>query len=148
MNSNSMVSSKREDWTTSQDIFNKLDSVFIFDIDVCAIKENSECDSYFCSDDEAFGRAWLGVCWMKPPHGAGINKWIKKAYESTKQHGATVVCLLPARTDTCWWNDYCKKGEVYFIKEQVKFGDAEKSAPFPAAVVVFRPNVKDALGEV
>lgn len=66
---------------------------------------------------------------------------------SAKENGATVVCLLPARVDTRWWHDYCAKGEVFFVRGPLKFGGSENSAPFPNAVVVFRPSVHDALAE-
>lgn len=36
------------------------------------------------------------------------------------------------------------KGEIFFIKGRLKFGGSDNSAPFPSAVVVFRPNVSDA----
>ena len=36
---------------------------------------------------------------MNPPYGRNIKHWIKKAYEESVK-GATVVCLIPARTDT------------------------------------------------
>ena len=51
--------------------------------------------------------------------------------------GATVVCLLPARTDTAWWHDYCMKGKITFVRGRLKFGDGKNPAPFPSAVVVF-----------
>jgi site-specific DNA-methyltransferase (adenine-specific) len=51
-----------------------------------------------------------------------------------------VVCLVPARTDTQWWHEYAMKSEIRFIKGRLKFGDAENSAPFPSAIVVFRPK--------
>jgi len=35
---------------------------------------------------------------------------MKKAYESALA-GTTVVCLVPARTDTAWWFDYYAKGK-------------------------------------
>jgi len=85
-----------------------------------------------------------GVCWMNPPYGREISPWIEKAYRSAKENGATVVCLLPARVDTRWWHDYCAKGEVHFIKGRLKFGNAKDAAPFPSAVVVFRPQIQDA----
>jgi hypothetical protein len=71
---------------------------------------------------------------MNPPYGRDIGKWMKKASESD----ATVVCLVPARTDTKWWHDYAMKGEITFIRGRLKFGNAVNSAPFPSAVVVFR----------
>lgn len=70
---------------------------------------------------------------------------MRKAFESA-QAGATVVCLLPARTDTAWWHDYCAKGEIRFIRGRLKF-TAEKgvaqighNAPFPCALVIFKPS--------
>jgi hypothetical protein len=76
---------------------------------------------------------------MNPPYGRQIGKWIKKAYESA-QGGATVVCLVPSRTDTAWWHDYCMKGEIRFIRGRLYFKrNGERSdAPFPSAVVVFK----------
>ena len=147
MNNDLMFSSKTDLWATPQDFFNKLDAVFRFDIDVCAIAENAKCKQFFTPEDDGLNREWYGICWMNPPYGRGINEWIKKAYESAKKNGATVVCLIPARVDTRWWHDYCAKGEVHFIKGRLKFGNTKNSAPFPNAVVVFRPTVKDALPE-
>ena len=60
-----------------------------------------------------------------------------KASEAAKA-GATVVCLVPARTDTAWWHEHVIKHEVRFIKGRLKFGGAKNSAPFPSAVVVMR----------
>ncbi len=47
------------------------------------------------------------------------------------------MCLLPARTDTKWWHEYCMKGEIRLVKGRLKFGDGKNSAPFPSAVVIF-----------
>ena len=64
---------------------------------------------------------------------------MRKAFESA-QRGATVVCLLPARTDTAWWHDYCAKGSIHFVRGRLKFGGAVHNAPFPCAVVTFWPR--------
>ncbi len=147
MNNDLMFSSKTDMWATPQDFFNKLNSVFRFETDVCAIADNAKCDKYYTPDDNGLDIEWFGTCWMNPPYGRGIDKWIEKAYRSAKENGATVVCLVPARVDTRWWHNYCAKGEVHFIKGRLKFGDSKNSAPFPNAVVVFRPTVDDALAE-
>ncbi len=63
---------------------------------------------------------------------------MRKADKSAKE-GATVVCLVPARTDTIWWHEYAIHYEVRFVRGRLKFGDAKNSAPFPSAVVVMRP---------
>ena len=75
---------------------------------------------------------------MNPPYGRAIKNWLKKAYEEGQKPNTTVVCLIPARTDTRYWHDYVMKAQaVYFIKGRLKFGDSNNSAPFPSAVVVF-----------
>jgi site-specific DNA-methyltransferase (adenine-specific) len=77
-----------------------------------------------------------------------IAKWVQKAYESA-QAGALVVCLLPARSDTRWWHDYVMpSAEVRFLKGRLKFGGACNSAPFPSAVVIFKPHVSETTNDV
>ncbi len=126
-------------WETPQAFFDELDTEFGFTLDVCALPENAKCPRYFTPAVDGLKQPWRGVCWMNPPYGREIGKWVAKAYESAKE-GATVVCLLPARTDTAWWHSYVlEAAEVRFVRGRLRFGDAENSAPFPSAVVVFRP---------
>tara|TARA_R100001129_G_scaffold87202_2_gene59458 strand:+ start:260 stop:742 length:483 start_codon:yes stop_codon:yes gene_type:complete len=138
--------SKRSDWATPQDLFDKLNKQFNFDIDVCADVSNAKCKKYYSIEDDALSQTWKGYCFMNPPYGREISKWVKKAYESSGANSfspissgeATVVCLLPSRTDTKWWHDYVMKADtVKFIKGRLKFDGHKNSAPFPSAIVVF-----------
>ena len=140
MNTNVHFSSKTDLWATPQNFFDKLNKEFGFTLDVCAISENAKCSAFFTPGLDGLKQDWNGVCWMNPPYGREIGSWMRKAYESA-MNGATVVCLVPARTDTAWWHNYAAKGEVRFIRGRLKFGDSENAAPFPSAVVVFRPFV-------
>ena len=143
MNTDLMFSSETDKWETPQDFFNAINAVFNFETDVCASKENAKCANYFTEEQDGLKQTWGGVCWMNPPYAKYITElWVKKAYESARQ-GATIVCLLPARTDTAYWHQYCAKGEVLLIKGRLKFGKAKSGAPFPSALVVFRPNLLD-----
>ena len=93
--------------------------------------------------------------WLNPPYGRQIGKWVQKAYEESLKPDTTVVCLLPARTDTKWFHDYCTKGEITFVRGRLKFinrnlpsyredGKFQKSpAPFPSMVVVFDNRKKE-----
>lgn len=129
-------SSKTDLWYTPQEFFNKYNEKYNFTLDVCATDENAKCKNYFTEEIDGLSQDWEGVCWMNPPYGRTIKQWMKKAYESSLT-GATVVCLVPSRTDTNWWHDYAMKGEIEFIKGRLKFGGSKNSAPFPSAVVVF-----------
>jgi phage N-6-adenine-methyltransferase len=132
-------SSATDEWATPQHLFEKLNARFGFTLDVCATPENAKCPRYFTKADDGLAQTWSGVCWMNPPYGRQIKKWMRKAYESSQQ-GATVVCLVPARTDTAWWHDYAMKGSIEFLRGRLKFGGAVNSAPFPSAIVVFPAN--------
>ena len=131
-----LMSSNSDRWETPQKLFDELNQKYNFEIDVCALPENAKCENYFTPEVDGLKQDWTGVCWMNPPYGREIGKWMKKAYESSR-NGATVVCLVPARTDTAWWHDYAMKGEIEFIRGRLKFGNSKNSAPFPSAIVVF-----------
>ena len=134
-----MMTSKTDLWSTPQDFFDKLDAEFHFTCDVCALPENAKCARYYTPTDDGLAQRWSGVCWMNPPYGRAIGAWMKKAYTSSVTGGATVVCLVPARTDTAWWHDYAMRGEIRFIRGRLKFGSSKNSAPFPSAIVIFYP---------
>ncbi len=127
-------SSKSDMWATPQDLFDELNREFHFTLDVCASEENHKCERYFTLGDDGLSQDWDGVCWMNPPYGRSIGAWVKKAAESS----CKVVCLLPARTDTAWWHDYCiKSGIIRFLRGRLKFGGHKNNAPFPSAIVIF-----------
>ena len=57
--------------------------------------------------------------------------------------GATIVMLIPARTDTSYFHDYIYgKAEIRFLRGRLKFEDengaAMNPAPFPSMVVIYR----------
>jgi len=135
-----MFSSKSSEWTTPQDFYEELNKVYNFTLDPCATKESAKCEKYFTPEDDGLNQDWTGhTVFMNPPYGRSIKLWIKKAWEASRKGGTTVVCLIPARTDTRYWHDYCMKAHrVYFVKGRLKFGGETNSAPFPSAVVVFK----------
>jgi site-specific DNA-methyltransferase (adenine-specific) len=128
------------EWETPAWLFERLDAEFHFTLDVCAEPWNAKVEPYLSPEDDALERAWPGVCWMNPPYGAVLRDWIAKAWAAS-QCGATVVCLLPARTDTAWFHDFVLQAEeIRFVRGRLRFGGAPAHAPFPSIVVVFRPR--------
>lgn len=131
-------SSKTDLWATPQDFFDKYNAIYNFNLDVCANEENAKCKNFFTKEHDGLKQDWVGSCWMNPPYGREIKQWMKKAYTEHIKHGSTIVCLIPARTDTAWWHEYAIKGNIEFIRGRLKFGNSKNSAPFPSAVVVFK----------
>lgn len=124
-------SSLRLDWKTPKAVYQVLDSEFQFDHDPCPVGGRE-------SGVDGLSTSWGGSNYVNPPYGNQIPKWIAKGYEEW-QKGKTVVFLIPSRTDTRWWHDYCMKAtEIRFIKGRLKFDDQPNPAPFPSAIIVFR----------
>ncbi len=143
-----LFSSKRMDWETPQDFFDELDKEFNFTLDPCCTKQTKKCKTYFTEKDDGLSKDWSGHrVFMNPPYGREIGKWIKKGYEESLK-GILVVCLIPPRTDTNWWWNYCMKGKIRFIKGRLKFkgrntkGElVQNSATFPSAIIIFNKSV-------
>jgi len=124
------------DYETPPEVFNPLQKEFGITFDVCATPKNAKCQQFFTVSDNALEKDWNGVCWMNPPFGREMKKWVIKAWTES-QKGVTVICLLPARTNTNWWHDYCMKGEVRFIRGEVKFVGCKNGLWLPMAIVIF-----------
>lgn len=130
----------RIDWETPPEVFAALNSEFTFTLDPCATPENAKCSRYFTPFDDGLKQSWAGeAVFMNPPYGREIGRWVQKAYQEVRSGAFVVVGLVPARTDTAWWHDYCMKGEVRFLRGRLKFSGGGP-APFPSAVVVWRPQ--------
>jgi phage N-6-adenine-methyltransferase len=140
--------SETVEWETPEQTFGALDAVFHFETDVCADATNAKCARYFTKEQDGLMQQWTGMCWMNPPYGAAIDRWVQKAYESSLW-GTTVVCLLPARTDTRWWQAYVLPlipDYVVFLPGRQYFSGKGR-APFPSAVVIFWPYLQRRLIE-
>jgi site-specific DNA-methyltransferase (adenine-specific) len=144
-----------DEWRTPRETFEALDAEFGFDLDVAATAENCWVENYLGPDrgrpdrTDALACDWslLGpVCWMNPPY-SRCREFIAKAACEARR-GATVVALVPSRTDTRWYHAHVWDAEkhqprpgveIRFIKGRLKFGNSANSAPFPSVVIVFRP---------
>lgn len=133
-----MFSSATGEWETPQDVFDYLDREFKFTLDPCATPENAKCEKFYTKEDDGLSKTWRRErVFLNPPYGREIKKWVRKAYLSSMVKPTIVVCLLPARTDTSWFHDYCARGDIWFIRGRLKFGGAKTGAPFPSMIVIF-----------
>lgn len=136
-----IFSSARMDWETPPEVFEKLDAEFHFTLDPCAEPETAKCAKFYTKEDDGLSKSWAGeTVFCNPPYGRQISKWVKKCAEEGAH--ATVVMLIPARTDTGWFHDYVyHKAEIRFLRGRLHFlcgGVDIGRNPFPSMVVVFR----------
>jgi len=134
------------EWGTPQDLFDTLNAEFDFTLDVAASDQNAKCERYFTKEIDGLAQSWAGErCYMNPPYGRGLDRWVSKAWREVKKfEGAElVVALLPSRTDTKWFHKWVLgKAEIRFIKGRLKYTNGNKSLPapavFPSIIVVWR----------
>lgn len=128
-------SSERLDWATPDDLWKRLDTIYAFDIDVAASRENARCEAYFDACSNGLAQSWGGRrVWCNPPYGRSIGHWTEKA--AAEAHRATlIVMLVPARTDTRWWHDAISTARVEYLRGRLRFKGAPASAPFPSALL-------------
>jgi phage N-6-adenine-methyltransferase len=138
-----MFTSDDERWGTPQPLFDVLNSEFHFTIDLAALPSNAKCSLYYTPEQNGLLQDWHGVCWLNPPYGRDTNRWLKKAYESSRS-GAVIVCLLPARTDTNWFHRWIiGKASIRFIRGRLAFqgfnttGGARGQAPFGSMIAIY-----------
>lgn len=133
-----MFSSKTDNWETPQDFFDQLNAEFNFTLDPCADEVNHKCPRYFTRKEDGLLQKWAGeTVYCNPPYGRELSKWIAKCANESRH--ATVVMLIPARTDTRAFHEFIYgKAEIRFIRGRLKFGGCRQNAPFPSMVVVFK----------
>ena len=134
-----LAAGSHTEWSTPPWFFEEIQAEFPCTLDVCATRSNAKCARYFTPDDDGLTQDWgQAVCWMNPPFDRTLPAWMAKASQSA-QHGATVVCLVPASTDSQWWQQYALRGEIRYLPRRLKFSGSRHNAPFPCALVIFRP---------
>lgn len=111
-------------WATPKAIYDALNSEFGFTLDPCPLRTKTD-----------FSKTWEGDrVFCNPPYGPLIGRYLEKAREAV-----CAVYLLPARTDTRWFHDYClAANEIRFLKGRLRFSEVKGRATFPSMVVVFK----------
>ncbi|MEO1263552.1 MAG: DNA N-6-adenine-methyltransferase [Bacteroidota bacterium] len=142
MNS-ALLKSTKQFWETPPEIFKPLNDEFGFTLDPCAEPSTAKCEKYFTVDDNGLYQSWEGeICFVNPPYGSHLKKWIAKSCLEGRKENTTVVMLIPSRTDTAYFHDIIKPHakEIRFLRGRIKFlmnGQRKDPAPFGSMVVVF-----------
>lgn len=128
-------------WETPPKFFDHLNEHYRFTLDVCATPENAKCKEFFTEIDNALLNYWAtniegtrlsarGICYMNPPYGALITKFIERAEMQIRVGFAErVVALLPANTDPFWFHEYiyrCPFASYKFLEGRLWFLDENK----------------------
>jgi phage N-6-adenine-methyltransferase len=140
MNKNDLsvaFSNKTDEWETPLDFYKGLDSVYHFTLDPCATFENKKCKKFFTKKENGLQQSWKNeVVFVNPPY-SNIKDWAIKCNYEYLRGNATVVMLIPSRTDTDAFHYYCMEATSYgFIHHRLHFSGNKTPAPFPSMLVI------------
>jgi phage N-6-adenine-methyltransferase len=134
--------SKSIEYSTPQVLFNVMNELYNFELDVCASVSNTKCKNYFTKEDDALTKEWVGNCWMNPPFNKQLGKFVLKMHKEYKKYGGIKCALVPVRSNTVWWSKVIGDAECIFINGEVNFNDEERGLWLPMCFLVFG-NGKD-----
>ena len=146
-----LLSSKKMDYCTPQNFFDRLNDEFHFVLDAAATEKSAKCKAYYTPETDGLHSPWNlgGAVFCNPPYGREVGKWVRKAYQEA-QNGTTVVLLIPARMDTAYFHEYIYgRAEIRFLRGRLRFTDENGNpvtdgkgrpvgAPFPSMVVIYK----------
>jgi len=107
-------------WATPQWLFDRLDSVFSFELDGAADPSNAKCQLYLTDALQEESWPGTGPVFINPPYSI-LREFLPRIVEESC--GRCVVALLPARTETAWFHDVIFRWarELAFIRGRVAF---------------------------
>jgi len=112
--------------------YKQLNDEFHFDCDPCPLNP--------APDIDGLNIAWGKRCYINPPYGKEIRRWLEKAlFEIEAGHTELAVFLLPSYTDVKWFHEIAlpKAKEIRFLKGRLKFGEHKNNAPFANLILIF-----------
>lgn len=167
----SRTGESRDDWSTPDWIFNALNDIFQFNIDLAADAENTKVDSMWFGPGSPYAADSLAVPWIKTMmehddyYGAGMrgflnppflgpngehwmDRWMRKCYEETRESGF-VVALIRFSPDVDWYHDWVlgKSTPFPYLRGRVNYGfggerpEEKRSPTFPSQAVLFHPEL-------
>ena len=133
-----LFTSKTPEWATPQAFFDELNKEFGFTLDPCSTHDNAKCAKHYTREEDGLSKSWGGeIVFCNPPYGRELPQWVEKCRAESRH--ATIVMLIPARTDTRWFHEYIyHHAEIRFVKGRLKFNDGKTAAPFPSMIVIYK----------
>lgn len=142
--------SKKSDWETPQDLFNKLHDEFHFTLDAAASEHNHKLPRYYTESENGLAQDWGGErVFCNPPYGSKeTGLWTEKCWKEAQKPNTLVVLLIPARTDRKSFHDFIYNKPnvtIRFLRGRLQFEDKGQkigTAPFPSMICIFNEHLK------
>lgn len=145
-NSNVHFSSDTPEHYTPETFLAAVREVFgdVPDLDPCSNSRttpNVAAHAHYTADDDGLAQPWRGRVFVNPPYGRDIQAWTEKMrQEWARGKVLELIALLPARTDTEWFDGLTGDSDdaiVCFLRGRLTFVGNSDPAPFPSVAVYF-----------
>lgn len=138
-------SSDTPEWYTPHHVIERVVKVLgVIDLDPCSNSHdapNVPALMHFTQDDNGLIQLWQGRVYLNPPYGRVIGEWTSLLLRYyALGHVTEAIALLPARTDTKWFQAM-KPTALCFIAGRLQFSGYGNSAPFPSVTVYLGNNL-------
>lgn len=136
----------RDDYQTPDAVFQPLNRIYRFEVDLAADEKNAKCENYFY---DAFNSDWsqFRSGWCNPPFSMWAEFIERCALEAAG--GMTIGFLVPPRCGTEAWHEYASLADtIIFLQGRVSFlldGVPKRNNGADSVVLVFEPNLPNAL---
>jgi hypothetical protein len=76
---------------------------------------------------------WWGICWMNPPYGRDLQKFVRRAHAEAQTEDCEVIGILPVRTETKYFHECVFAAEaMFFFQGKISFwNDHYEHRPIP-----------------
>lgn len=146
-NREALFTSTSEEWYTPNKVIQPTLAVLkVIDLDPCSNSKEQPtipANNYYTKEDDGLNQTWKGKVYINPPYGTEIKRWVEKfVYHYEQGDISEAILLLPARTDTKWFN-LLREFPRCFVKGRLSFSNSNFSAPFPSVVIYAGQNKKE-----
>lgn len=149
--SKGMTSSDSPEWYTPKKVIDLVCQIAPIALDPCWSPDSHVRPLVgYTETDDGLAQTWdvPGLLFMNPPYGDTIGQWVRRcANRDWYRPLEHTIALLPARTDTVWFQRLWSAPAILFVKGRLPFvdGDGEghevTGAPFPSVIVYWGADV-------
>ena len=133
---NQLFTSTTPEWYTPPEIIQSVIEVMgHIDLDPCSPQTPTiPAGNHYTKEDDGLSQPWHGNVYMNPPYGREISRWVDYLVEEyCAWNIEQAIALVPARTDTKWFN-FLSGFPWCAVRGRLKFSGSKNSAPFPSAI--------------
>lgn len=142
-----LLSSQKMDWNTPDDVLELVREVFDgrIGLDPATDVSNPTRAVHIATPvTDGILMQWSKIglpTFVNPPYGRALSVWAPKIADEGIR-GCEVIALVPARTDTRWFQHITTAHALCFWKGRMTFKGAPAPAPFPCVLAYWGPRAE------